>query len=140
VVKAEVGEGGDAGDRCLGQRALERAGACVESHGHRRGVRGDDVVVLVLDLHDRLGGEAGAGGGPGRLSSDDELGRGGGGDGEGGRVGGGEAAVGVPTRRAAGLVVEAEVGEGGDAGDRGLGQGALERAGAGAERDGHRGG
>src|SRR5207244_2985313 len=114
--------------------------AGVQGYGHGRGVGGDDVVVLILDLHDRLGREGGAGSCPGGLSSDDEFGGRGGRDGEGGRVGGGEGAVGEVQGLGVGGVVDAQAGEGGDAGDRGLGQGALERAGAGTERDGHRGG
>src|SRR5205814_924566 len=93
-----------------------------------RGVGGDDVVVLVLDLHDRLGGEGGAGGRAGRLGGDDELAGGRSGDVERGReigrASGGDGAEGRGVRG----VGEAQPGEGGGGGDGGLGQCALHRA------------
>src|SRR5439155_435728 len=98
VVEAEVGEGGDAGDRGLGQRALQRTGAGAERDGHGRGVACDGVAELVLDRDGRLGAEDGAGGGGAGLRGHGELVGGGGGDGEGGGVGEGEGAVGETER------------------------------------------
>src|SRR5439155_13550337 len=86
-----------------------------------------------------LGAEARAGDRSGGGGGDGELAGGGRADGEGAAVGGGEGAVGEVECLGAARV-DAQVGEGGDAGDSRDRGGALEGAGAGVDRRGDGGG
>src|SRR5207248_3046937 len=140
VVDAQVSEGGDAGDGGCAQRALQRAGAGVERDGDGGGVARDVGGASCREGEGRLGGEGCVGGRGGGVRGDGKVAGGGGGDVEGGGVGEGERAVGEAEGLGVRGVVEAEVGEGGDAGDGGFAQRALQRAGARVERDGDGGG